>query len=129
MDQNCDVIWAFDMDSKKIVTFADTFQWEDWFKEKQNIKNQNLNKKNAQVSAPEKNSNKKGLTQKEKHELSQMESVIAVEESKLAQLQKELLLPDTQNKFSKLAELSTEIARLENKIEKLFSRWEELNSK
>ena len=31
MDQNCDVIWAFDTYQHEILTFADTFQWEDWY--------------------------------------------------------------------------------------------------
>lgn len=128
MDQNCDIIWAFDTDQHQLITFADTYQWEDWFKNKELAKTKNL--------APKKNENadknktvRKGLNQKEKAELQQMESKIAAAEKKLATLQTELALPETQNQFKRLTELTTEVATAENEIEILFQRWEDLNAR
>lgn len=132
MDQNCDVIWAFDTDNSRIVTFADTFQWEDWFKENLNKRSSSVSKKSQVTDSNNEkkvSSNKKGLSLKEKLELDQMESTIASEESKLAQLQQDLSVLNTKSDFNKLTQLTIEISKTELEIEKLFARWEELNLK
>lgn len=129
MDQNCDVIWAFDTDNHQLITFADTFQWEDWYKNKelQNAKTAGAVKK---TEATEKSkAARKGLSQKEKTELQQMESKIAAAEDALATLQKELALPDTQSQFKRLSELTTQIAQAEHQIEQLFQRWNDLSAR
>lgn len=127
MDQNCDVIWAFDSHTRNIITFADTNQWEDWHKEnKKVIKAAEA----AQAKASAKSSSQRsGLSFKEKHEFETIEGVIATEEAKLAQLQHELLLPDTQSNYTKLSQLTKEISDAENKVERLFARWDELTQK
>ncbi|MBC7420054.1 MAG: ABC-F family ATP-binding cassette domain-containing protein [Bdellovibrio sp.] len=124
MDQNCDVIWAFDMNTNKIVSFADTMQWEEWFKLNQNKKSIPL-EKNSSKSQPA----KKGLSNKEKIEFDKMEAIIADEEKKLASLQAELSSSDVQTNFKRLGELTTQVAEAESKVEKLFARWEELTAK
>ena len=136
MDQNCDVIWAFDTDHHKILTFADTFQWEDWFLKKGQSKPTSSKKNDSEnslknTSSDHLNSNKKKatLSQKEKFEFEKMEATIAQEENKLSLLQKELAEPKTQADFKKLSELTLQIADLEKKIETLFARWEELSNK
>lgn len=136
MDQNCDVIWAFDTDHHKILTFADTFQWEDWFLKKGQSKPMSSKKNDSENSlkntnSDHLNSNKKKatLSQKEKFEFEKMEATIAQEENKLSLLQKELAEPKTQADFKKLSELTLQIADLEKKIETLFARWEELSNK
>lgn len=136
MDQNCDVIWAFDTDHHKILTFADTFQWEDWFLKKGQSKPTSSKKNDSENSlkntnSDHLNSNKKKatLSQKEKFEFEKMEATIAQEENKLSLLQKELAEPKTQADFKKLSELTLQIADLEKKIETLFARWEELSNK
>lgn len=123
MDQNCDVIWSFDLLTNTILTFADTNQWEDWFKQnKKALKNSETKSLKA---APVRS----GLGYKEKIEFERIESVIADEEALLKSLQKELSLPETQTNYAKLSELSKEISAVESKVEKLFARWEELTQK
>lgn len=123
MDQNCDVIWSFDLLTNTILTFADTNQWEDWFKQnKKALKNSES--KTLKVAPV-----RSGLGYKEKLEFERIESVIADEEALLKSLQKELSLPETQTNYAKLSELSKEISATESKVEKLFARWEELTQK
>ncbi len=123
MDQNCDVIWAFHPQNPSIVTFADTFQWEDWYKTNQKTLKQAA--KSGQKAA----AGRAGLSYKEKLEFEGIEAVIAAEEAALKKLQAELVLPDTQSNYSRLGILSKNISEAEKKIEKLFARWEELTQK
>lgn len=123
MDQNCDVIWSFDLLSNTILTFADTNQWEDWFK---------LNKralKNSDSKSSKSANQRVGLSYKEKIEFEKIESVIANEEAALRNLQDELALPDTQTDYARLSQLTKEISVAESKVERLVARWEELTQK
>lgn len=123
MDQNCDVIWSFDLLTNTILTFADTNQWEDWFK---------LNKKalkNSENKAMKTSQQRAGLSYKEKNEFEKIEGVIAAEEAALKTLQEELARPETQSDYNRLSQLSKDIATAELKVEKLVSRWEELTQK
>lgn len=129
MDQNCDVIWAFDMNTNKIVSFADTMQWEDWFKLNQSKKNAAIGKNYNKSAGDGISVVKKGLSNKERIEFEKIEAVIADEEKKLAGLQVELAAPETQTNFKKLGELTSQVAETESKIEKLFLRWTELTTK
>lgn len=122
MDQNCDVIWAFDKKTKHIISFADTIQWEEYHKEQ----------KKAGKTQEAKASGKQqrvGLSYKEKLEFESIESVIAIEEKKLAALQTEMAQPEVQADYSKLTEIGKQIADLEKHIEQLFERWEHLTQK
>jgi len=123
MDQNCDVIWAMDAMTKEIITFADTYQWEEWF-EKNKKQINSANKQEAKKS-----NTRAGLSYKEKLEFEKIEAVIAAEEAKLADLQTELSKPETQSNFQKLTTLGSEIATAEKSIEQLFARWEYLTEK
>ncbi len=123
MDQNCDVIWSFDALTNTILTFADTNQWEDWFK--QNKKALKNSETKALKAAPQRS----GLGYKEKLEFEKIESVIADEEAGLKILHREMEQPETQSNYARLAELSKEISAAETKVEKLFARWEELTQK
>ena len=125
MDQNCDVIWAFDPITNTILTFADTHQWEDWHRENKREIKKSLDAKNMVKSS----NNRAGLSYKEKLEFEEIESVIAREESSLQKLQQELDSPHTQSDYTRLAELGLQITSAEKKIEKLFVRWEELTAK
>jgi ATP-binding cassette subfamily F protein uup len=127
MDQNCDVIWAFDAVTKNIITFADTNQWEDWYRQnKKLIKAAEI----AQTKAVAKsNAARAGLSYKEKLEFEKIEGVIAEEEAALQKMQAELDLSDTQSNYTKLSELTRLISEAETKIERLFARWDELTKK
>jgi ATP-binding cassette subfamily F protein uup len=130
MDQNCDVIWAFDTDQHRLITFADTFQWEDWYKKRESERSKAAaGAKKMGALEKTSSSGRKGLSQKEKFEFEQMEAKIAEAEQKLAALQQELAHPETQSQFQRLSELTTEIAAAELKVERLFQRWDELGRK
>lgn len=123
MDQNCDVIWSFDSLTDTIISFADTNQWEDWFKSNKKA----LKSSDSKSSKP--SNQRVGLSYKEKLEFEKIESVIAAEEAALKALQAELEQPETQTDYARLSQLTKEISLSENKIESLFARWEELNQK
>lgn len=123
MDQNCDVIWSFDLLTNTILTFADTNQWEDWFKQNKKAL------KNSEIKSLKTSQQRVGLGYKEKLEFEKIESVIATEEGSLKALQAELALPETQSDYTRLADLAKQISAAESKVEKLFARWEELTQK
>lgn len=123
MDQNCDVIWSFDLTTNTILSFADTNQWEDWYKSNKKTL------KNTESKSSKAGNQRVGLSYKEKLEFEKIESVIAAEEAALKTLQNELAQPETQTDYTKLSQLTKEISLAENKIEKLFARWEDLTQK
>ncbi|MGZ3692021.1 MAG: ATP-binding cassette domain-containing protein, partial [Pseudobdellovibrio sp.] len=126
MDQNCDVIWALDNSNGLITTFADTYQWEDWFQQSKKAKSAPATSKNSNAKP---SSGKSGLTNKEKIEFDKIEAVIAAEEARLTALNVELNLQETQSNFTKLNEITQQIATCEKNVETLFSRWEYLTEK
>lgn len=131
MDQNCDVIWAFDTSTGDIVTFADTFQWEEW--------HLNKGKKSATKNAPPvtsiidtsttKAGGKSKLSNKEKTEFDKIESVIATEEAALKTLTEKLASLEVQSDYTQLNELTAQVAAAEKKVETLFERWQILTEK
>jgi ABC transport system ATP-binding/permease protein len=123
MDQNCDVIWSFDLTTDSILTFADTNQWEDWFKQNKKAL------KSASTKVEAKTSTRSGLGYKEKLEFEGIEAVIALEESKLKKMQAEITEPEKQSNYARLSELTQGIAESEIKIEQLLNRWQELTQK
>ena len=130
MDQNCDVIWAINSDNGEILTFADTFQWEDWQKTYKKNGTQVVNEMRDSTNSATSSQNKKvGLSYKEKIEFEKIEGVIAAEENKLKKLQDELSTPEAQSDFEKLTRLTREIADCEKAIETLMARWEYLSGK
>jgi ABC transport system ATP-binding/permease protein len=126
MDQNCDVIWGLNTDTGEILTFADTFQWEDWHKNYKKSSKSNQNKNN---SANNNKTEKSGLTNKEKAEFEKIESVIAAEEAKFADLTLKLSSSEVQSDYAKLNELTQQASESEKNIENLMSRWEYLTQK
>lgn len=124
MDQNCDVIWAFDTASAEIINFADTYQWEDWHKQSKKEAKVSNSKNTAKSSG-----GKAGLSNKEKIEFEKIESLIAAEEAKLKNLNDEMVKPETQTNYVRLAELTQQIAATEKSIETSFARWEYLTEK
>lgn len=128
LDQNSNEIWAFpETEQKNITKFADYNQWLDWYQEK---KSSVLSTK---VEAKKENTlttkNKKKLSFNELNEYKNIQSFIAQAESSMKEKQSELLRPEISTNFSKLNELTSEISRLEKEIEKLYTRWEELENR
>lgn len=129
MDQNCNVIWSFGSPDGEIQKFADTEQWENWYKSLKVSQRENLSSQSSRSSKSAKPQAKVRMSQKEKFELSNIESEIAANEAKLSQLQHELSLSENQANFNKLNLITQEISSLEKLIELKFNRWNELNQK
>lgn len=153
MDQVATELLAFDGHGG-IEKFADYFQWEEWRRsggkpltQKINSntahqKSQNLEKgetlgKSASTSngvAPEKSGvpsreGKKKLSYKDQLELDGMEQKISKEEGLLTSMQKKLEDPALASQYEKLAELTEAISIQQQKVDSLYTRWDELNSK
>lgn len=126
LDQNSNEIWAFtETENREIIKFADYNQWLDWY---ETSGKNSTNKIDISQKSETKKSSKK-LSFKEVHELENMESVILEKENLLKTKQQELAQPEISSHFKKLNDLTTEISRLENEIQKLYARWEDLEKK
>lgn len=113
-----------------LVSFADLSQWEEW-----HSKQEDAAKAAAQTSAPASApagaaastpAKKKKLGFKDQRELDSMETNIRVAEEKLAQLTSESSLPENVSNSVTLAKLSREMAETQAEIDRLYSRWAEL---
>jgi len=135
MGQVCNEILGFEPNTKNIVSFADVFQWNEWFK---NLENRD-SKENAQ-SAPapavqerekERELSAKGrkLSYKEQREFDGMEKTIADEEAKLGKMESEITNFANPSNYSELNKLTTAFQTQKDKVDKLYARWEELNQK
>jgi ATP-binding cassette subfamily F protein uup len=82
----------------------------------------------ADSGSSDRKSNKK-LSYKEQRELDGMEQAIAVAEADVERCKEELADPKIALHSAKLAELSTALSNAESKIEKLYTRWAELEAK
>lgn len=127
MDQNCNVIWSFGSADGQIQKFADTEQWEIWFKslKKDGTRAPTSNDTSTQPISIQ----RIRLSQKEKFELTKIEQEISEKEKLLSQKQVEILKPEMTSDFKRLNELTSEIADLEKWIEIKFARWNELTLK
>jgi ATP-binding cassette subfamily F protein uup len=131
MDQVAKEIIAFHKNPDGNTTlerFAGYLQWEEWFEEKKELE---LSQKKAELKEEAKANNAKGkkLSFKEKFELENMESTIHTAEARLESLQAESVRSDVVSNAARLQELYAEIAKLQADIEKMYSRWSELESK
>jgi ATP-binding cassette subfamily F protein uup len=131
LDQNSNEIWAFTEEGdKEIIKFADYNQWHDWYKEigsKVGSQKSEINKK-SDTNSKTKKSDKK-LSFNELHEYKTMEATILKKETLLKTKQQEIQSSEVASNFKKLGELTTEIALLESEVQKLYSRWEELEQR
>jgi len=136
MDHVADEILSFDKDLEghsKINKFSGYIQWEQhWSAYEEEVKAYEA-KKAADAakaaSAAALSGNKGKLSFKEKFELENMESEIHKMEAELSNLQNEISQPENQSHAKKLQELTLAIAQLEDKIQKKYDRWAELEKK
>ena len=94
--------------------------YEQWQNDLTEIKSKNRKSKKSKEKTKEQKSDKK-LSHKELKEYNSMEKKIAKAELKLAEIQKELEIPN-----DKLEELCEELSAQQEKIDDLYKRWEEL---
>ncbi len=134
LDQVANRIYAFGVNSKgvkEIEIFEGLEQWEAWQLTQPTSKTINsaagnsADESSAETSAAAKPKKKK-LTYKDQLELDGMEENIKLTEAKLKGFESDLEKRENLANAKKLAEITTEISSLQNKIEKLYARWAEL---
>jgi ATP-binding cassette subfamily F protein uup len=102
--------------------FVDLFQWEEW---KKSTAGKKKPKEKAKPAAATPAAEKKKLSFKEQQELDKMEATIHAAEEKVKSLEAE-----TQGATpSRLKEITTELAKAQSEVERLYVRWEELGAR
>lgn len=133
MDQVANQILAFGEENgkKKIIPFANVIQWQDWH-ETQSEKEKTKPKEKVDTGTPSTPSlpanKKKKLSFKEQRELDTMESNIQAKEQRLAELEAESTSASVATSASKLLEITNEMSKLQAEIDRLYARWQELES-
>lgn len=126
MDAVCSQVLAFPPaihPQKKLISFSGYLQWEKWFAENGDV----VPEVPAPIIEEKKPSSGKGrMSFKEKHELENMESVIADLEGRLDSLRAESIKPEVVSNSSRLTEISSEMAKLETELDQKFARWSAL---
>jgi ATP-binding cassette subfamily F protein uup len=108
--------------------FADLAQWEDWREAKRSeAKNKERQERNNKGNQGE--GRKKALSTKELNELKGMEDAIHDAENKLKMAQAQLHNPTFAADPFKLVELQKAVDAGQDKVDRLFKRWEELEAK
>lgn len=142
LDQVCNRILAFghsEGGEPELLDFAGYQQWEDWYESRPKQKKGKPAIAKPTVATPSagdvsggasspKPAPKRKLSFNEKRELEMMESNIQEAEAKLARLQEEAAKPELLSNAPKLTELYSEISSTQERIEKLYARWAELES-
>lgn len=128
MDQVATQILAFppEPSNGKLVAFASLEQWESWqIDQIQQARQQSQSTGSAKAEGATK---KRKLTFNEQREYESMEKTIHDTESALAKLSAESANSENQTNASKLNELAKGMAELQNKLDKLYARWSELEA-
>lgn len=109
-----------------LQTFADYFQWENWFTEERARPSKKAEPLPAheQVSGP-----KAKLSFKEKFELENMESTITALETEIRDLELMSCSAEVLTDHKRLAEIHTKLANKQSELETKFKRWGELEKK
>jgi len=125
MDQVVDEIWSIDEQTFEIQKFANYFQWEAWYK--------NKDKQIQQIQSGTQSSTTKQKKQKisfkEQLEFDQMESKIETIETEIKKLEAELSDSSIQSDFQKLNELTAKLEEKKSLLEKTYERWQDLSAK
>ena len=104
--------------------FASLEQWEAWHEELKSSEGEE-----EEIVSVTPSSAKQKLGYKEQRELDQMEGAVQQAEGLLAQLQSELLLPENASNSKRLHDLSEKASQAQAKIDSLYARWSELDTK
>lgn len=130
LDNVTDEIWAFATpDSPKLTRYASYLQWElaraDWAPTEDSVRATKTAASKADKKSETSPSAKTKISFKEKFEFEQMEQVIATAETELRTLEAAVSGIATKDKAAHYAK----IANLQDKVESLYARWAELESK
>ncbi|HEV8052965.1 MAG TPA: ABC-F family ATP-binding cassette domain-containing protein [Parachlamydiaceae bacterium] len=115
----------------EVPLLADFRQWEELLKQRKSSQSTAPNvKKTVDIKEPiiiSQASQK--LTYKEKKELESMEAAIVIMEQKIDKLTDSMHEHTNQNNLNELQKVCMEIDELQKELERLFHRWQELDSK
>ncbi len=131
MDQVASQILSFGHpadNSHELLSFAGYLQWEEWFEE-QKVLAQELASRNSKKEAEAKTKPPVKLSFKEQFEFENMESEIRKQEELLSALQAQSQNPEVMSNSEKLVKVYAEISTQQEKLDRLFARWEELERK
>lgn len=120
---------SLNKDGKKInsiVSFSDLIQWENWKKEQSEPNEKVLKDVKPLASSVKVSSKKRRLGFKEQRELDSMEANIQHAEARLLQLSIESSSPENATNSVRLLEIAKEMSLLQCEIDRLYSRWAEL---
>lgn len=110
--------------------FADFLQWEAYVKQRKSAEAPPMQKKSVEDKAsPSAAPAIKKLSYKEKKELEQMEEAIMAIETEIAKLNEALQEQTEKNNLAELQSICKKIETAQHKLEMLFHRWQELESK
>lgn len=125
LDQVANQIIAFpdvQQSQRSLEKFADLSQWEAWHENHL----ASLKLTPSKPAKPELSPKKKKLSYNETRELASMEETIQKAEEKIQTLESELAKSEIQSNSQKLTELYQELHAAQESLEKLYSRWAEL---
>jgi ATP-binding cassette subfamily F protein uup len=105
--------------------FSTYSQWE---ASRENTKDPGLPKKGQSKATDSKNKQATKLSYKDARELSSMEDTIAQAEAKLSEVQAQIDSGEYSTNSEKLTELCDQLVLRQQEVERLYSRWQELES-
>ncbi len=126
MDQVSNQILAFIEDSTELITFSSFLQWQDYQSQKKPAPSPSKAKPAESPAVSTKPKLK--LSYKDQRDLEKMEENIQKAESKLSEIQSQLVLPENRSQFAKLAELTKALEAQQSEIETLYKRWQTLTA-
>jgi ATP-binding cassette subfamily F protein uup len=113
-------------EAAKLLSYSDLSQWEQWIKANRAPAPQKVSKgPGSQPSGP---TRKKKLSFKDQRELDSMEARIHEAEATLSRLTQESEAPENASHASKLQEITLSMSQTQAEIERLYTRWAELES-
>ncbi|MEK7692216.1 MAG: ATP-binding cassette domain-containing protein, partial [Bdellovibrionota bacterium] len=127
LDQVVDRILGFDPISGLIVPFASLEQWQVWHDLIHTEPKTSLAAAAAALPSPQARLVK--LSYKDQYELDRIEATIHEAEAELARLTEASENPENSKNASKLAEIADRMSRAQTNVERLYTRWAELEEK
>lgn len=136
LDQVATRILAFPLDPAErgnLVSFASLSQWESWHEEQRERSRASGRARDSAPAVtrplkPAPAAGKRKLSYNEQRELDSMERNIQEAEATLRELALESARPENACNASRLSDLTREMADLQDRIDRLYSRWSELDS-
>lgn len=131
MEQVCEQFLAFSPDPEdgNLVSFSSFSQWEPWLlAEKARLEAKALAPAAAKDPEPVASGKAKKLSYKDQRELDLMEPTISALEAELATLSESSVDPAVQSDGTRLTAIFHKMSEVQKEIDRLYARWEELNS-